>query len=146
VEPEKGRILLVEDNPSDVELILHEFRKAGIARYVQVLYDGAEALTYLMGSPGVRSPEIVILDLKLPKVDGLNVLHRIRNNPVTREIPVVVFTSSSEERDVQETRRCGVDLYIVKPVNHDEFIRAMERIVQFWQSLPKNGAAGVRPG
>ena len=136
MDPESGRIILVEDNPNDVELILHEFLKAGIARYVRVLYDGAEALAYLLAVPSVPVPEIVILDLKLPKVNGLEVLKQLRNHPTLKEVPVVVFTSSSEERDRQGSRMCGVDLYIVKPVNHHEFQRAVERIIHFWQSLP----------
>lgn len=129
-----GRIVLVEDNPSDVELILHGFQQVGIASYVKVLYDGDEALTYLIHTPEIQQPDVVILDLKLPKINGLEVLKQIRNNLSTREIPVVVFTSSSEMRDIQECRNNGVDLYLVKPVNHDDFKRALAQIIRFWYS------------
>jgi CheY-like chemotaxis protein len=145
MDPDEGRILLVEDNPSDVELILHAFAKAGIDRHVHVVYDGAEALAYLAGQPGVRIPDVVILDLKLPKVSGLQVLRHLRSIPATTDIPVVIFSSSSEERDVQETRQIGVDMYLVKPVNHEEFKRALGRIIAFWQSLPKDNDAETGP-
>jgi CheY-like chemotaxis protein len=106
---------------------------------VHVVYDGAEALAYLMAQPGVRIPDVVILDLKLPKVSGLQVLRHLRSAPDMRDIPVVIFSSSSEERDVRETRQAGIDMYLVKPVNHEEFKRVLEQIIAFWKSLPAPG-------
>jgi len=113
VNPDYGRILLVEDNPSDVELILHGFGLVGIAPYVKVVYDGDEALTYLLYTSDMRPPEVVILDLKLPKINGWEVLRQIRNTPSMKELPVVVFTSSREPCDIQESKNYGVDLYLV---------------------------------
>jgi two-component system response regulator len=136
VHPEKGRILLIEDNPSDIELILHWLKKAGIAGFVRVLYDGSEALTYLFQTPGIALPEIVILDLKLPKVGGLQVLEKMRTSALTRDIPVVAFTSSNEVHDVEVCQKFGADMYLVKPVNHEEFKRSLDRIILFWNSLP----------
>lgn len=133
MNPEQGKILLVEDNPSDIQLILHEFQKEGIAPGVHVVFDGEEALTYLLHSSDRQRPEFIILDLKLPKINGLEVLEQIRSEPTLQRIPVVVFTSSSEENDLHKSRKFGIGRYIVKPVNHEEFIKALGKIIQFWR-------------
>ncbi|MCZ6451277.1 MAG: response regulator, partial [Deltaproteobacteria bacterium] len=116
-------ILLVEDNPNDVELTLHAIRKNHISNRIHVVRDGAEALEFIFctGAYAERkiqeTPKMILLDLKLPKVDGLEVLQRIKADPRTRATPVVVLTSSREERDVVESYRLGVNSYIVKPVD-----------------------------
>ncbi len=132
---ERGRILLIEDNPSDIELIMHWFKKEGIAPLLEVLYDGSDALHYFQQVPATALPEIVILDLKLPKIGGLQVLQQMRRGETTRAIPVVVFTSSNEVHDVEDCRTLGVNLYLVKPVNHEEFKRSLDTIIRFWKSL-----------
>lgn len=124
-------ILLVEDNPNDVELTLHAIRKNHISNRIHVVRDGAEALEFIFctGAYAERkiqeTPKVILLDLKLPKVDGLEVLQRIKADPRTRATPVVVLTSSREERDVVESYRLGVNSYIVKPVDFKKFTEAV---------------------
>ncbi len=133
--------LLVEDNPQDLELTLRALRKANLANLVQVARDGAEALDFIF-CKGVHAgrriedvPRVVLLDLKLPKVDGLEVLRRIKADPRTRTIPVVVLTSSREQGDVVESYRLGVNSYIVKPVNFDGFMAAVQQLGLYWLRL-----------
>lgn len=133
--------LLVEDNPQDLELTLRALRKANLANLVQVARDGAEALDFIF-CKGVHAgrriedvPRVVLLDLKLPKVDGLEVLRRIKADPRTRTIPVVVLTSSREQGDVVESYRLGVNSYIVKPVNFDGFMAAVQQLGLYWLLL-----------
>ncbi len=134
-------ILLVEDNPNDVVLTLHAFKKHGLTNHIQVVRDGAEALEFIFctGAYAHRSiengPKVVLLDLKLPKVDGLEVLRRIKADPRTRMIPVVVLTSSREERDVVETYQLGVNSYIVKPVDFEQFVEAARMLGMYWMLL-----------
>jgi len=113
---ETVEILLVEDNPNDLELALHAFERHKFANSIEVARDGQEALDYLLGgngrAPGVR-PRVVLLDLKLPKVDGLQVLREIRSTPALAHLPVVILTSSREERDIVESYDLGVNSYIV---------------------------------
>lgn len=131
-------ILLVEDNPNDAELTLYALRESNIANDVVVVRDGAEALDFLFceGTWAGRSPrnvpKVILLDLKLPKVDGLEVLRRIKADPRTREIPVVVLTSSREERDVVEGYRLGANSYIVKPVDFEQFAATVKRLGLYW--------------
>jgi two-component system response regulator len=133
-------ILLVEDNPHDVELALHALKKNNISNHIHVVRDGAEALEYLFsggayaGRPP-QNPKVILLDLKLPKVDGLEVLRRIKADARTRSIPVVMLTSSREERDIVESYRLGVNSYIVKPVDFDQFIEAMRQLGMYWLLL-----------
>lgn len=133
-------ILLVEDNPNDVELATRALRKAKLANPIFVVSDGAEALDFLFrtgayaGRPP-HTPKVVLLDLKLPKVDGLEVLRRIKSDERTKVIPVVVLTSSREESDVVESYRLGVNSYIVKPVDFEQFLAAVERLGLYWLLL-----------
>jgi two-component system response regulator len=139
-------ILLVEDNPNDEELTLYAVKKNNITNHIQVVRDGAEALEYLFctGSYANRQvndpPKVVLLDLKLPKVDGLEVLERIKSDERTRAIPVVVLTSSQEERDIVESYQLGVNSYIVKPVDFEQFIEAVRQLGLYWVLLNKTPA------
>lgn len=134
-------ILLVEDNPNDVELTLHAFKKYKLANRIHVVRDGAEALDYLFatGSYADRNinhrPKVILLDLKLPKVDGLEVLKRIKTDERTKTIPVVVLTSSREERDIVESYKLGVNSYIRKPVDFDRFTEAVRTLGLYWLLL-----------
>jgi two-component system, response regulator len=134
-------ILVVEDDPQDLELMLRALRKAKISNRVQIARDGAEALDFIFceGAYADRridnSPKVVLLDLKLPKVDGLEVLEKVKGDPRTKTIPVVVLTSSKEQKDVIESYRLGVNSYIVKPVNFDGFTTAVEELGLYWLLL-----------
>jgi CheY-like chemotaxis protein len=134
-------ILLVEDNPSDVELALHALAKHHLANRIQVVRDGAEALEFVFSEgayaerAGEHGPKVILLDLKLPKVDGLEVLRRIKSDERTRTIPVVVLTSSREEPDIAESYRLGVNSYIVKPVNFEQFTEAVRQLGLYWLLL-----------
>ena len=136
-------ILLVEDNPNDVELTLRAFKKQNIAERVFVVKDGAEAIDFLFAHGNYQArkvenrPKVVLLDLKLPKVDGIEVLRRIKADPRTKEIPVVMLTSSQEERDVVESYKLGVNSYIVKPVDFTNFVHAVSELGVYWGGLNK---------
>jgi two-component system response regulator len=131
-------ILLVEDNPNDVELTLHALRKHNIANNIHVARDGAEALEFIYGSPvdagrPIRNgPRVILLDLKLPKVDGLEVLRRLKGDDRTRVIPVVVLTSSREERDIVESYQLGANSYIAKPVDFQQFTDSVRQLGLYW--------------
>jgi two-component system, response regulator len=131
-------ILLVEDNPYDAELTLHALQKIRLANHIEVIRDGAEALDFIFatGAHARRNvwnrPRVIMLDLKLPKVDGLEVLRRIRGDTRTCSIPVVVLTSSREEHDVLESYRLGVNSYIVKPVDGEQFTKAVQELGLYW--------------
>ncbi len=131
-------ILLVEDNPSDLELALHALKKYHIGNSIRVARDGAEALEYLFSDDMTmhqRQLRLVLLDLKLPKVDGLEVLQRIKSDTRTQSIPVVVMTSSKEERDIVESYRLGVNSFITKPVDFAQFTEAIRQIGLYWVVL-----------
>jgi CheY-like chemotaxis protein len=127
-------ILLAEDNPEDAEMTLRALRRNNLANHVRWVKDGEEALGYLFGEgrSASRPPRLVLLDIKMPKVDGIEVLRRLKEDPVTRGIPVVVMTSSNEERDVVDAYRLGVNSYIVKPVQFESFIETVAKIGMYW--------------
>ena len=131
-------ILLVEDNPDDVELTIRAFKKNQIQNKVIVAKDGVEALDYLFGT-GVHAgrdrkdlPVVILLDLKLPKMDGLEVLKRIRQDELTKLIPVIILTSSAEQKDVVNGYSLGANSYVRKPVEFDQFVEAMRHLGLFW--------------
>jgi len=138
---ERADILLVEDNPNDVKLTLHAFKTANLANTVHVARDGVEALEFLFctGAHADRSmqetPKLVLLDLKLPRLDGHEVLKRIKGDPRTAGIPVVVLTSSSEERDVMQTYEKGANSYIIKPVDFEQFTESVRDIGKYWLEI-----------
>ena len=134
-------ILLVEDNPNDLELALHALKRNNLANHIEIARDGAEALDFIFAT-GVyahrdinKIPKLILLDLKLPKVDGLEVLQRVKSDPRTRTIPVVVLTSSREERDIVESYKLGVNSYIVKPVDFEQFTEAVRNLGLYWLLL-----------
>jgi two-component system, response regulator len=128
-------LLLVEDNPSDEELTLHVLRKHNLANRIRVARDGAEALDYLFGSAAEQSLKLVLLDLKLPKVNGIEVLGRLKADPRTKKIPVVVLTSSREDRDLLKCYELGVNSYIVKPVDFVQFNESVRQLGLYWLLL-----------
>jgi len=130
-------ILLVEDDPDHEALAIRALRKANVANEIQVAHDGAEALEYLNGAAnGTKTfPQLVLLDLKLPKVEGLEVLRNIRASEKTALLPVVVLTSSDEERDIVSSYRLGVNSYIRKPVNFTDFAEATRQLGMYWLLL-----------
>ncbi len=138
---EPVEILLVEDNPNDVELTLHALRKANLANRIEVARDGAEALEFIFGngqhagSQFIKHPRIILLDLKLPKIDGVEVLRRIKGDPRTQPIPVVVLTTSREDIDRNECYQLGVNSYIAKPVDFEQFVQAVRTLGLYWLLL-----------
>jgi CheY-like chemotaxis protein len=124
-------ILLAEDSAADAEMTQRALKRNNLANRVRWVKDGAEALEHLFGAGG-RPPKLVLLDIKMPKVDGIEVLRRLKADAATQKIPVVVMTSSNEERDVVESYRLGVNSYIVKPVQFDAFMETVAKIGLYW--------------
>ena len=146
---ELGRILIVEDDPKDVELTLTALEEYNLANEVVVTRDGAEALDYLYcrGNFKMRTsdnPAVMLLDLKLPKVDGLEVLQQIKSDEKLKMIPVVVLTSSREERDMVASYKLGVNAYVVKPVDFHEFVNAIKELGIFWAVINEPPPGSVR--
>ena len=141
METDKVEILLVEDNPNDVELTLHALNKSHLTNKIHVARDGEEALEFFFGKNNedpnrqIPAPKVILLDLKLPKIDGMEVLRKIKNDPATKSIPVVVLTSSNEDKDIVETYSLGVNSYIVKPVDFAKFVEAMRTLGMYWLML-----------
>jgi len=142
-------ILLVEDNPNDLELTLHALEKNNLANRIHAARDGEEALDFMFcrGVYGNRSfespPKVVLLDLKLPKVDGLEVLRAIKGETRTKAVPVVVMTSSSQQRDLVESYQLGVNSYIQKPINFNEFREVLQRLGYYWLVINKPPPSGT---
>lgn len=135
------QILLVEDNMSDAELTIRALKKNNLANKLTHVKDGAEALDFIFaqGEYSYRErdnvPSVIVLDLKMPKVNGIEVLRRIKSDEHTKRIPVVVLTSSKEDPDIQECYRLGVNSYVVKPVEFDDFIKAISNLGLYWMIL-----------
>jgi two-component system response regulator len=138
MEAKDGAILLVEDNPDDVELTLRAFKKNNIANEIVVARDGVEALEYIFGDEAHAGrdandmPRVILLDLKLPKIDGLQVLERLRNDERTKLTPVVILTSSKEEQDLVSVYKSGANSYVRKPVDFKHFVEAVRQIGLYW--------------
>ena len=146
ITEEPIEILLVEDNPHDVELTLRAFRRSNLANRIDVARDGEEALAYLFrtGAYAERkdsAPRVMLLDLKLPKIDGIEVLRRVRADERFRSMPIVMLTTSREERDVMECYRLGVNSFIVKPVDFSQFTDVVQQLGMYWLVLNQPPAA-----
>jgi len=134
-------ILLVEDNPQDLQLALRALSKANLTNHIEVVRDGAEALEFVFGEGAYagrkldNGPKVILLDLKLPKVDGLEVLKRLKADPRTMAIPIVMLTSSNEQSDSVRSYQLGVNSYIVKPVNFERFAQAVRDLGMYWVLL-----------
>ena len=144
-----GRILIVEDDPNDVELTLTALEEYNLANEVIVTHDGEEALDYLycrgkFNDRSTDNPAVMLLDLKLPKVDGLEILKIVKSDDKLKLIPVVVLTSSREERDMVTSYQLGVNAYVVKPVNFHEFVNAIKELGAFWAVINAPPPGSVR--
>ena len=145
-------ILLVEDSPSDAELTIRELRRHHLANKLVHLKDGAAALEFIFGTGAYagrdtsQHPKVMLLDLKLPKVDGLEVLRAMKSDPRTRTIPVVIMTSSQEQRDVVDSYHMGVNSYVVKPVDFDQFSKAVAELGCYWVLLNHPPGPPDKPG
>lgn len=140
-ENKEIEILLVEDNQDDLDMTLRSLRKANLANHIQIARDGSEALEFIFcqgahaGRKIEHGPKLVLLDLKLPKIDGMEVLKRVKGDPRTKMIPIVMLTSSKEQKDVIESYQLGVNSYIVKPVNFEGFAAAVKELGMYWLLL-----------
>ncbi len=137
-------IVIVEDNSHDVEMILDAFRESNIDAKTLIFSDGAEAAQYFFGPGGrfalgkISRPRLILLDLKLPKINGMEILNLLKSNERTKYVPVVIFTSSNEERDKKESYRLGANSYLVKPLDADEFVVHIGSIINYWTKLNRN--------
>jgi CheY-like chemotaxis protein len=148
--PERARILLVDDSSADIELALEAFDEMGLAGAVRVLRSGAEAIDWLSLraaiTDGTREPfpDLILLDLKMPRMDGLAVLREVKANPDLRRIPVVILTSSREQNDIRLSYEAGASSYLVKPVAFEEFQEIITRVCDYWLGLNVSAALGER--
>jgi two-component system, response regulator len=148
---DENEILLIEDDEADVELALHALRENKLGNHIQVLRDGEEALDYLFGRAGQEQraagsiPRLILLDVKLPKVDGIEVLRRIKNDATTKFIPVVILTSSTEERDMVRGYDLGVNSYIQKPLDFDRFRELVGQVGLYWLVINQPAPARWEP-
>jgi CheY-like chemotaxis protein len=142
-EPAQVEILLVEDNPTDAELCIRSLKKNNLANQLVWVKDGAEALDFLFARGAYANrhsadlPKVMLLDLKLPKVDGLEVIHEVRSNARLKFLPIVVLTSSQDERDISESYQLGANAFVSKPVEFDEFAAAVAKLGLFWLLINK---------
>jgi CheY-like chemotaxis protein len=147
MDPKDVTLLLVEDNPDDVELTLRVFKKHHVVNNIIVAKDGEEALDVIFQhgkeNKTQRRPDLILLDLKLPKVDGLEVLRQVKSNSKTKHIPVVVLTSSKEEKDIVESYRLGVNSYIRKPVNFENFSEIVKQLSLYWLLLNEQPSSNI---
>ncbi len=136
-------ILIVEDTPDDAALLLRALRRHQLAAQVAVAQDGPEALDFLVGTgaPADRRPKLILLDLKLPRMTRLEVLRRLKADPRTRPIPVVIFTSSAQERDVAESYHIGVNSYVTKPLDWDALVEVVRQIGSYWLGVNRSAAS-----
>ena len=140
-QPNQTEILLVEDSQDDLDMTLRALRKANMANHIEIARDGVEALDFIFceGAHAARKieniPKLIMLDLKLPKIDGMEVLKRIKGDPRTKMIPVVMLTSSKEQKDVIESYGLGTNSYIVKPVDFESFAEAVQKLGMYWLLL-----------
>jgi len=140
-QPNQTEILLVEDSQDDLDMTLRALRKANMANHIEIARDGVEALDFIFceGAHAARKienmPKLILLDLKLPKVSGMEVLRRIKGDPRTKMIPVVMLTSSKEQKDVIESYGLGTNSYIVKPVDFESFAEAVQKLGMYWLLL-----------
>jgi len=153
IDTDEVEILLVEDDPNDVRLTLHALQRENLKNRIEVMRDGEEALDFLFrrgtfsSRAHTRPPKLILLDLKLPKVDGMEVLRQLKSNAGTQAIPVVVLTSSKEERDLVESYKLGVNSYIQKPVDFDQFRQTIKAVGLYWLVVnqpPAQKAFGVK--
>lgn len=128
-------VLLIEDNPDDAELTIRVLKKHNLANNLVHLQDGEEALNFLFGQANTSVPKLILLDLKMPKVDGIDVLRKLKSDEHKKSIPVVILTSSKEERDIIESYKLGVNAFVVKPVEFEKFVEAVAQLGLFWLIL-----------
>ncbi len=133
-------VLLIEDNPDDAELTIRVLKKHNLANNLVHLHDGEEALAFLFGKSSTPTPKLILLDLKMPKVDGIEVLRKIKGDEQKKLIPVVILTSSKEDRDIIESYKLGVNAYVVKPVEFEKFVAAVAQLGLFWMILNQSPA------
>jgi len=138
---EKVDVVIVEDDPNDAELIMRVFRKHNMVNKIVLLKDGAEALDFFFGSRANDHPKVVLLDLKLPKVNGIEVLQRLKADERMRNIPVVVLTSSAENQDIKDAYQYGVNSYVTKPIRFEEFANAVAELRLYWLLLNRPSEA-----
>jgi|SRR5688572_1646298 len=144
-------VLVVEDNPEDLALTLRALGKAGLDSRIEVLRDGAELLDYLGLGKGQspdrppRPPHLIVMDLKMPKVDGLEVLERLKGDARTKSIPVVILTSSAERSDIRRSYFLGANSYVVKPVEFEQFARTVQQIGHYWLNVSQSARLGDSP-
>ncbi len=145
---EKVDVVIVEDDPNDAELIMRVFRKHNMVNKIVLLKDGAEALDFFFGNRANDRPKVVLLDLKLPKINGIEVLQRLKAEERTRNIPVVVLTSSAESQDIKDAYKYGVNSYVTKPIRFEEFANAVSELRLYWLLLnqPLEGQASASAG
>jgi len=139
-DDQEVEVLVVEDDPNDAELITRALRKNNLANRLVHLKDGAEAVDFLLGQEEapIDRPRVILLDLKLPKLNGIEVLRRLKADERTKTIPVVILTSSQEDRDLSEAYSLGVNSYVTKPINFDEFVKAVSELGMYWMILNKS--------